>query len=80
VLLAAACGGGSDAEEVTPTPTAKPAGQSPAPTGGSLTPAPSATPGDFYYTVQEGDVLGAIAERLAADHVRADARPLDCDQ
>jgi murein DD-endopeptidase MepM/ murein hydrolase activator NlpD len=64
VLLATACGGGSDAEEVTPTPTAKPAGQSPAPTGGSLTPAPSATPGDFYYTVQEGDVPGAIAERF----------------
>lgn len=62
VLFSAACGGGSDAEDATPTGTSSSASVSATPTGGSATPSP--TPGVVLYTVQDGDVLGAIADQF----------------
>ncbi len=60
--MSAACGGGSGADEPSPTPTPS-AVASPTPTI-PPTEAPTATPGDFDYTVEDGDTLGAIAGRF----------------
>ena len=59
--MSAACGGGSGANEATPTQLA--ASASPTPTI-PPTEAPTATPRDFDYTVEDGDTLGAIADRF----------------
>ena len=58
--MSAACGSGSGANQATPTPSAT---ASPTPTL-PPTEAPAATPGDFDYTVEDGDTLGAIADRF----------------
>lgn len=55
-----ACGGGSDATTLSPSPTSTPA-TLPAPSPTS-SPAPTPAPGPFIYTVKDGDVLGAIAD------------------
>jgi murein DD-endopeptidase MepM/ murein hydrolase activator NlpD len=62
--LASACGGGFGAEIPTVTPALTPA-PSVIPTSTVRpTEAPAATPGDFDYTVEDGDTLSAIADRF----------------